>query len=137
MSHRLQDGEDLVTLRMTPPTPLDGAADDHLSKARNGALTRYEDHALLSDKCQCLFGGHMLVPGTERDGSTDRSGRGIILRSRSAVEAAREECRQRAPPLGQPLRSDIDVAAMTVAPAPGPAALRGASRRSTGRFEGL
>ena len=77
MSHRLQYGEDLVTLRMAPPTPLDGPADDHLSKARNGALARYEDHALLPNKCHCLIGGHMHVPGAERDGSTDRSGRCI------------------------------------------------------------
>src|SRR5439155_20296642 len=100
MSHRLQDGEDLVILRMTPPTPLDGAADDHLSKARNGALTRYKDHALLPDKCQFLFGGHMLVPGTERKGSTDRSDRSIIALSRSAGEEAGERCRQRGPPSG-------------------------------------
>ena len=137
MSHRLKDCEDLVTLRMTPPTPLDGPADDHLRQARNGALARYEDHALLPDKCQCLFGGHMLVPGAERDGLTDRFGRGIILLSRSAVEEAREECRQRGPPFGQQLRRDIDVAAMNVAPAPGLAAFVGCNQRMTGCVEVL
>jgi len=100
MSHRLKDCEDLVTLRMTPPTPLDGPADDHFREARNGAFARYEDHPLLPDKCHCLFGGHVLVPGAERDQSTDPSGRGIILLSRSSVEEAREECRQRGAPFG-------------------------------------
>src|SRR6266536_5512534 len=79
----------------------------------------------------------MLVPGAEPDGLTDRSGRGIILRSRSAVEEAREECRQRGPPFGQQLWRDIDIAAMNVAPAPGLAAFVGCNQRMTGRVEVL
>src|SRR6266487_255338 len=58
MSHCLQDGEDLVTPWMSPPASLDGPADDRLRQARNGALARDEDHALLPDKCHCLVGGH-------------------------------------------------------------------------------
>jgi hypothetical protein len=60
-----------------------------------------------------------------------------ILLYRSAVEEAREECRQRGPPFGQQLRRDIDVAAMNVAPAPGFAAFVGCNQWMTGRVEVL
>src|SRR6266542_1004910 len=92
---------------------------------------------MLSDKRHCLLGGHVLVSGAERDQSSDRSGRSIILLSRSSVEETREGRCQRRAPFRQQLRLDIDVAPMNVTPAPGLATFEGRNQRMTGRVEML
>src|SRR5437879_9096097 len=121
---------------MSPPTSFDGFAEDRLRQPGKGAFCSYEDHPLLPDKCHCFGGGHARTWRVTR--WTDQSLRsGIILRSRSSVEEAREECRQRGSPFRQQLRPDIDVAAMNVAPAPGLAAFEGCNQRMTGRIEVL
>src|SRR6266571_1009837 len=102
-----------MTPRMSPPTSFDGLADDRLRQPGNGAFSRYEDHSLLPDKCYCLVGGHARTWRVTRWANQSLQP-GHCPASRSSVEQAREECRQRGSPFRQQLRPDIDVTAVNV-----------------------
>src|SRR5438876_846249 len=125
-----------MTPRMSPPTSFDRLTDDRLRQPGDGAFCGYEDHPLLADKCHCLIGGHAHSRRVTLGANQSLESRHCPA-SRSSVEEAREECRQRGSPLRQQLRPDIDVAAVNVAPAPGLAAFEGRNQRMTGRIEVL
>src|SRR6266853_97278 len=61
--HCLKYRKDMMTFRVSPPASFDGLADDHLGKSGNGALGRCQDYPMLSDKGDCLHGGHAFFPG--------------------------------------------------------------------------
>ena len=58
----LKDSENLVALRMGPPTPLNRLVDDRLSQTRNGSFGRRENYAMFMDEGNCFRGSHIMSP---------------------------------------------------------------------------
>lgn len=54
----LKGGENLMALRMSPPTPLNRLVDDRLCQPRNGAFSRCENYAVLLNKGDRFIKGH-------------------------------------------------------------------------------
>src|ERR1700684_1014444 len=57
----LQDGKDLMTFSMAPPTSLDGFTRNRFRKARRGTLGGYEDDAVPSHECHRRIRVHLRV----------------------------------------------------------------------------
>jgi hypothetical protein len=54
----LKDGENLLALRMGPPTPLNRLVDNRPGQPRHGAFGRRENHAVFLHKRDCFIGSH-------------------------------------------------------------------------------
>ena len=55
----LEDGENLMVLRMGPPASLNRLVDNRLSQPRNGAFGRREDNAVFVDERDGFSGSHI------------------------------------------------------------------------------
>jgi hypothetical protein len=57
----LKDCEDVMALRVRPPTALDWLADDGLCEARDRSFGRHQDNAVFPDEGQCLLSSGALA----------------------------------------------------------------------------
>ena len=59
--HRLKDGEDVMTLGVSPPASADGLVDNGLDQPRDRTFAQCENHAMLSNKLDRFGCGHAHV----------------------------------------------------------------------------